>query len=203
MWDHLLGALAAYKRIIAIASCANIVSGFVTFPCHYLCSHLNRFRFTTSHTKSIPILSVSSALATLSLRDTPCTHQSYTIPISVRSNLCTLLHIHCPCLTSLPFTIALLAHVIYTFPFIFKDTSFLVKIPDNSLDFPPCTTHNNAALKIVPCNNTTLTSWISFSIKKGMPWKLVKWAAQCTPTVEFTSYWEQDREITTNNKRWI
>ena len=26
MWDHLFGALAAYKRIINIAGCANIVS---------------------------------------------------------------------------------------------------------------------------------------------------------------------------------
>ena len=30
VWDHPLGALAAYKRIITIAGCANIVSGFVT-----------------------------------------------------------------------------------------------------------------------------------------------------------------------------
>ena len=30
--DHPLGALAAYKRIITIAGCANIVSGFVTLP---------------------------------------------------------------------------------------------------------------------------------------------------------------------------
>ena len=29
MWDHSLGALATYKRIITIAGCANIVSGFV------------------------------------------------------------------------------------------------------------------------------------------------------------------------------
>ena len=31
MWDHPLGALATYKCIITIASCANIVSGFVSF----------------------------------------------------------------------------------------------------------------------------------------------------------------------------
>ena len=30
MCDNPLGALTAYKRIITIASCANIVSGFVT-----------------------------------------------------------------------------------------------------------------------------------------------------------------------------
>ena len=62
-------------------------------------SHLNQF----TETNSIPILSLSSALGTLSVRDT------------VRSNLAL-------CST-------------FTFPFSFKDTSFLVKIPDNSLNF--------------------------------------------------------------------
>ena len=48
MWDHSLGALATYKRIITIASCRNIVSGFVTsflvsypVPVHHLWSVVN------------------------------------------------------------------------------------------------------------------------------------------------------------------
>ena len=43
MWEHPLGAFAAYKGIITIVSCANIVSGFVTsfkvshpVPLHYI-----------------------------------------------------------------------------------------------------------------------------------------------------------------------
>ena len=43
MWEHPLGAFAAYKGIITIVSCANFVSGFVTsfkvshpVPLHYI-----------------------------------------------------------------------------------------------------------------------------------------------------------------------
>ena len=94
-------------------------------------NHLNLFRFTASDTDSIPILSLSSALGTLSLSDTP--HIHLTILISVRSNLplCSAVMAH----VSLPYTIALLTHVTYSFPFSLSDTSFLVKIPDNSLNF--------------------------------------------------------------------
>ena len=82
-------------------------------------NHLNLFCFMASDTDSIPILSLSSALSTLSLSNTP--HIHLTILISILSNLplCSAIMAH----VSLPHTIILLTHVIYTFPFSLNDTS--------------------------------------------------------------------------------
>ena len=77
-------------------------------------NHLNLFCFMASDTDSIPILSLSSALSTLSLSDTP--HIHLTILIFIRSNLplCSTVMAH----VSLPYIIALLTHVTYSFPFL-------------------------------------------------------------------------------------
>ena len=121
-----------------LPSTSNMI--FFTQSSSSLCStcpnHLNLFHFTASDTDSIPILSLSSALDTLSLSDTP--HIHLTILISVRSNLplCSAIMAH----ILLPYIIALLTHVTYSFPFSSSYTSFLVKIPDNSLNLSPCTT---------------------------------------------------------------
>ena len=78
------------------------------------------------------ILSLSSTLGTLSHRETPHTHSI--VLISVHSNG-TIWSAFTPQVL-FPYSIALLTHVTYTFPFNFNDISFLVKITDGSLNFP-------------------------------------------------------------------
>ena len=81
--------------------------------CNTCQSHLNWFRFTTSDTNSIPILSLSSALGTL-IPHGYTTHPSYH-PHLCSLQSCTLLHIHCPCLTSIHHYTPHTRYIQYTF----------------------------------------------------------------------------------------
>ena len=80
------------------------------------------FLFTTSITSSIPILFLRSKLGTLSFNNVP--------------------YIHGPNLTSISHHSS---HITYTFPLNFNSISYLVKIPDSSLN----TSKHNALLPLI------------------------------------------------------
>ena len=93
-------------------------------------SHLNQFLLTSSDISSIPIQSLSSTLVTLSLRDTPHIHCSILISVCSNCPVCSAFMAE----VSLLYAIAFFTHITYVFLFNFNETSFLIKIPDSSLN---------------------------------------------------------------------
>ena len=76
--------------------------------------------------------SVTCSINILSLRDTLHTYHSILLYVQSTLPICSAFMAQ----ISFPYTIALLTHATYIFPFNFNDTPFLVKIPDSSLNFP-------------------------------------------------------------------
>ena len=117
-WLHVILSLPRHLLPSTSSDMIFFTQSSSSFPstCH---NDLTLFCFTASDTDSTPILSLSSALGTVSLSDTP--HIYLTILISVRSNLplCSTVMAH----VSLPYIIALLTHVTYSFSISLSDPS--------------------------------------------------------------------------------
>ena len=102
-------------------------------------SHLSLFLLATSAASSTLICFLNSTLGTLSLGETPHIHCS--ILISFHSNH--PIYFLFMTQVSLSYSITVITHVTYTFPFNFSDTPFTVKIPD-SPQLSSCTLASDA-----------------------------------------------------------